>query len=129
MDKYDSYLEPTQPNIIQQQLDETQPAHTRKKRRGGCSRIFIWLLIALFIYSFAPFRSNVLVLGIDRTPEGTDIGRSDTIILLGVQPLTGQANMLSIPRDLWVPFPGMTRIVSMQLIPLASSNALDPDRS
>jgi LCP family protein required for cell wall assembly len=110
MDKYDSYLEPspepTRPIAPREQVEKTQPSIPKKRKSLGCSRVFIWVLIAFLIYIFAPFRSNVLILGIDRTPEGTDVGRSDTIILLGLQPLTGQANMLSIPRDLWVAIPG-----------------------
>lgn len=112
MDKYDSYLEPTpeptQPLTSRELAGKTQPSNPQNKRKipPGCSRAFVWALVIFLIYNFAPFRSNVLFLGIDRTPEGTDVGRSDTIILLGVQPLTGQANMLSIPRDLWVPIPG-----------------------
>ena len=109
MDKYDSYLEPTQPITSRDLVGKTQPALQKKNGRGrssGCSRIFIGVLFLFLIYTFAPFRSNVLILGIDRTPGGTDVGRSDTIILMGYHAFTGQANMLSIPRDLWVPIPG-----------------------
>lgn len=114
MDKYDSYLEsapgPTQPIPSHDLVGKTQPGSPQQKRgRGcspGCSRLLIWASVFFLIYIFAPFRSNVLILGIDRTPEGTDIGRSDTIVLLGLQPFTGQTNMLSIPRDLWVTIPG-----------------------
>jgi len=112
MDKYDSYLEPshepTQPIKQKDLLGKTQPRIPLEKKRAspGCARVLIWTFVIFLAYIFAPFRSNVLILGIDRTPEGTDIGRSDTIVLLGLQPFTGQANMLSIPRDLWVPIPG-----------------------
>ena len=112
MDKYDSYLEPApeprQPITTRDLVGKTQPGLLQKSRKRslGCSKPLILLLVALVVYIFAPFRSNILILGIDRTPEGTDIGRSDTIILLGLQPFAGQANMLSIPRDLWVPIPG-----------------------
>ncbi|HLD92706.1 MAG TPA: LCP family protein [Anaerolineales bacterium] len=112
MDKYDSYLdpapEPTQPITSRDLAGKTQPSIPQKKRGRplGCSRLVIWVFVLLLAYAFAPFRSNVLILGIDRTPEGSDVGRSDTIILLGLQPFTGQANLLSIPRDLWVPIPG-----------------------
>jgi LCP family protein required for cell wall assembly len=56
-------------------------------------------------YFLAPFRTNILILGIDRTPEGTWLGRSDTIILATVKPLTPYVGMLSVPRDLWVVIP------------------------
>ncbi len=111
MDKYDSYLEPapepTQPIKTKDLIGETQPSIPQKPKRSfGCSKGLAWLVVLFLIYVFLPIRSNLLILGIDRTPDGTDVGRSDTIILLGLQPLTGQANMLSIPRDLWVPIPG-----------------------
>ena len=112
MDKYDSYLEPTpeptQPITKRDLVRPTQPGVPQKsrKRSFGYSKPLVVLFVAFLVYIFAPFRSNILILGIDRTPEGTDIGRSDTIILLGLQPFTGQASMLSIPRDLWVPIPG-----------------------
>ena len=112
MDEYDSYLEPspetTRPIKSRDLFGKTQPSFPQKSRRRslGCSKFIIWVAVLFLIYIFAPFRSNILILGIDRTPEGTVIGRSDTIILLSLQPFTGQANMLSIPRDLWVPIPG-----------------------
>jgi LCP family protein required for cell wall assembly len=47
-----------------------------------------------------------LLLGIDRSPKGTNLGRSDTMILTTVVPLQPYVGMLSIPRDLWVSIPG-----------------------
>ena len=49
----------------------------------------------------------MLFLGIDRAPEGSDLSRSDTIILLTVVPLQPYVGMLSIPRDLWITIPGV----------------------
>lgn len=112
MDSYENYEPPThetQPRLRQPAPGETQPGQRppAPKRRVGCTgRVAMWLGIALLLYFFAPLKDNVLLLGIDRAPEGTVIARSDTMILLGIQPLTGQVNMLSIPRDLWVPIPG-----------------------
>lgn len=50
---------------------------------------------------------NVLVLGVDRRPEGStepavEGERADTIMLAQVTPETGQVELLSIPRDLVV---------------------------
>jgi LCP family protein required for cell wall assembly len=59
------------------------------------------------VYLLAPLRTNVLLLGIDRPPEGTDLSRTDTNILLTVIPLRPYVGMLSIPRDLWVTVPGV----------------------
>lgn len=51
-------------------------------------------------------RINVLVLGIDQRPkEDPSVARSDTMILLTLDPVAKTAGMLSIPRDLYVPLP------------------------
>lgn len=65
-----------------------------------------WVLAAVLLYFLAPLRSNLLILGTDRT-EGVNIGRSDTIILMSIVPLKPHVTMLSIPRDLWVTIPGV----------------------
>jgi polyisoprenyl-teichoic acid--peptidoglycan teichoic acid transferase len=53
-------------------------------------------------------RVTVLVMGLDyndwRAGEGPP--RTDTMILLTIDPLSNTAGMLSIPRDLWVSIPG-----------------------
>lgn len=49
---------------------------------------------------------HVLLLGIDERQSETGPFRTDTIILLTLDPVTRQAAMLSIPRDLWVAIPG-----------------------
>ncbi len=72
-----------------------------KRRKWGW-----WLLILVALYFLAPFRTNILLLGTDRT-EGVNIGRSDTIILTSIVPLVPNVTMLSIPRDLWVTIPGV----------------------
>jgi len=113
MDPYDSY-EPkpreTQPITSRELSGDTVPSLPQRKRgRGcspGCARFLILVVVILAAYFFSPLRTNLLVLGIDRTPEGTDLGRSDTIILMSARPFTGQIDSLSIPRDLWVPIPG-----------------------
>lgn len=50
-------------------------------------------------------RVNVLLLGIDKRPDES-YARTDTMILVTVDPATAKAGMLSIPRDLWVTIPG-----------------------
>lgn len=56
---------------------------------------------------------NVLVMGIDRVldaPPGSDetfSGRSDTMLLLRIDPTDNSVNMLSIPRDTQVEIPGV----------------------
>jgi polyisoprenyl-teichoic acid--peptidoglycan teichoic acid transferase len=101
-------VEDTRPITTRDLVGETQPSLSpiRQRRATGCSQPFLILAVVLAAYFFAPFNATLLILGIDRSPEGTAIGRSDTIILTEVQPLTGSVEMLSIPRDLWVPIPG-----------------------
>ena len=64
----------------------------------------VLLIAAYFLF---PGRTRLLLLGIDRAPNGTAVSRTDTIILLQVNPPGASAKMLSIPRDLWVPIPGV----------------------
>jgi LCP family protein required for cell wall assembly len=51
-------------------------------------------------------RVNILVMGIDARPGEKGPWRTDSMMILTVDPLTLSAGMLSIPRDLWVPIPG-----------------------
>jgi polyisoprenyl-teichoic acid--peptidoglycan teichoic acid transferase len=53
-------------------------------------------------------RINILLLGIDQRDNKVDKGpwRTDTMILVSIDPATKTASMLSIPRDLWVTIPG-----------------------
>jgi len=53
-------------------------------------------------------RVNLLVMGLDlRDVEGQDKApRSDTMILLSMDPLNNSAAAIAIPRDMWVPIPG-----------------------
>jgi LCP family protein required for cell wall assembly len=53
-----------------------------------------------------PRRFNVLLLGIDQRRGEQGPFRTDTIIVVSIDPLRGTAGMLSIPRDLFVPIPG-----------------------
>jgi LCP family protein required for cell wall assembly len=53
-------------------------------------------------------RVNVLVMGLDYRDweSGEGAPRTDTMILLSVDPISHTAGMVSIPRDLWVTIPG-----------------------
>jgi LCP family protein required for cell wall assembly len=51
-------------------------------------------------------RITVLIIGLDARDTDTSAPRSDTMILLTIDPLTKTAGMLSIPRDMWVNIPG-----------------------
>ncbi len=51
-------------------------------------------------------RVNILLLGIDEREGQHGPWRTDTMIVLTIDPESKTAGMLSIPRDLWVPIPG-----------------------
>jgi hypothetical protein len=53
-------------------------------------------------------RINILIIGLDYRDwiAGEGAPRSDTMIVLTVDPLAKTAGILSIPRDLWVNIPG-----------------------
>lgn len=54
-------------------------------------------------------RVTILVMGLDYRDwdEGTDVPRTDSMILVSIDPTSKSAGMLSIPRDMWVDIPGM----------------------
>lgn len=103
---------------INDPLAETQPTRTvswatppppNRRQRGCCAAILIIpLLISICIvgaFAFAGGRTNILVLGLDSREPGSDLGRSDTMILSTFLPGEPYLGMLSIPRDLWVTIP------------------------
>lgn len=51
-------------------------------------------------------RVNLLLLGVDARPQEAGPCRTDTMIVVTVDPATDTAGMLSIPRDLYVEIPG-----------------------
>ena len=90
------------------------PAHQRPPRQrrsfgccGGLLAIPLLIMALVLVYLFFPFKTRVLLLGVDRAEDGSYTGRTDTIILVQVNPLQPDVRMLSIPRDLWVPIPGV----------------------
>ncbi len=114
-------LRETQPMVPPEYYPtQVQPArvpyqrYASRRRAPGCTSCLLALLLPILLlglvlgfYFLAPFRTNLMVLGIDRVPDGTALGRSDTMILVSVDPLLPTVKMLSIPRDLWVSIPGV----------------------
>lgn len=105
---------PTARNVPSDPWARTKPvrlkATSRKGYRYSCLLLgtaVAILALAILAYLLAPIRTNILILGIDRPPEGTDLSRTDTIILTTILPLKPYVGMLSIPRDLWVEVPGV----------------------
>lgn len=50
-------------------------------------------------------RITFLLLGVDQRPDDPSPLRTDTMIVVTVQPETNQVGMISLPRDLFVPIP------------------------
>jgi polyisoprenyl-teichoic acid--peptidoglycan teichoic acid transferase len=102
-------MEDTRPQNVGQGA-ETQPhlavAPSPRRRPGRAASLGLVLGLVAAAYFFAPIRTNVLVLGVDRRPdESTTASRSDMLILVTVVPTRPYVGMLSIPRDLWVDIP------------------------
>ncbi len=51
-------------------------------------------------------RVNILLMGIDQRENEQGPWRTDTMLVLTLDPVMLTGGMLSIPRDLWVPIPG-----------------------
>lgn len=111
---------PTQPVPVADPLGHLQRVRVqrrtpvRRHRRGfssccsGALAGFLILFLALAaVYLLFPANTRVLLLGVDRAPDGSFTGRTDTIMLLQVNPLQPKVALLSIPRDLWVAIPGV----------------------
>lgn len=80
-------------------------------RLGGCLGLILALSIACLLLTggllfLTPQPSHLLILGIDRAPRRSFVGRSDSIILMRTDWREPYVGMLSIPRDLWVEVPG-----------------------
>jgi len=54
-------------------------------------------------------RVNILLMGIDRRPGEAFISRTDSMMIVSIDPLNETASILSIPRDLYVLIPGHGR--------------------
>ncbi|MDF1500523.1 MAG: LCP family protein [Anaerolineales bacterium] len=106
----DPHVEDTQPYAFVDhrtdppQVDASRPQRSIRRRGSLLLLAFFGALLILLLF---PGRNNVLIIGLDRAPEGTTIARSDTLILMTYRPHRPYAATLSIPRDLWVEIPGV----------------------
>lgn len=121
------------PERVSEPHEHFQPIYigSQAKRKRGCSCGFILLafLVAILAgYFLTPTRTNILIIGIDRTPDGSAVGRSDTNILISITPFKPTVSMLSIPRDLWVTIPGVgeNRINTAHFFAEASQTGAGP---
>lgn len=107
----------TQPSYVAPPPPPRRPRRPRRSlpvlriRLSGCSCgcLSVLLLASLLLgaYFLAPFRTNILLIGIDYTDPSNAVARSDTIILTTFLPFEPYTGMLSVPRDLWVSIPGV----------------------
>ncbi len=51
-------------------------------------------------------RVNVILLGTDRRDNEAGVTRTDTLLIVSIDPVAKSAGILSLPRDLWVNIPG-----------------------
>lgn len=139
-------------NFTNQNLDDFQPISVR--RRTGLeskkvdstfgkelppkknasnrnSKFLITILVIISAYLFAPVRTNILILGTDYLPHRDTLSRTDTNILLTINPLKPYVGMLSIPRDLWVNIPnyGENRINTSYFFAEAAQPGSGPQAS
>jgi LCP family protein required for cell wall assembly len=54
-------------------------------------------------------RVNLLLMGIDRRPGEPFVSRTDTMMIVSIDPTSQKASILSVPRDLYVVIPGRGR--------------------
>ena len=101
-------VQPVQPEPVPPPPPAPMPPP--KKKRGCCCGCITFLAVIfgiLVVLLVLPTPVKFVVLGVDRAPDGSFTGRTDTNIIVGVYPLKPTINMLSIPRDLWVTIPGV----------------------
>ena len=88
----------------------------RPLRRGlSCWLVVFFLLITpvflcglafVFYLVFPPAPMDILILGLDARPGEGFAARTDSVILLGVDPGRVRVSLVSIPRDLFIEVPG-----------------------
>lgn len=87
----------------------------RRPRREGC--LWAALLGILFALTccgmsaglyliFPPEPMTILVMGLDARPGDGNLTRTDSVMLLNINPRKMGVNLLSIPRDLFISVPG-----------------------
>jgi LCP family protein required for cell wall assembly len=89
--------------------------HRRQRRTFGCllaaliafAAILATCSFSMLIYViFPPAPLDLLVLGLDARPGEGNATRTDSIIVVGIQPRQLKTSLLSIPRDVFITTPG-----------------------
>lgn len=103
----------TRPQRAQPSLSDFQAipmsrvAKREAKKKIVRRNLKIAAVLLVFLYFFAPLRTNLLLLGTDDSPQRGEYGRTDTIILTTVIPFKPYIGMFGIPRDLWLDLPNI----------------------
>lgn len=110
---------PQQPTVRTRPPPQPPPRPRRSAPRRGCASrwpLILFLLLMLPVFccgltlvayiAFPPPPLDVLVLGMDARPGEGFATRTDSVMLVGLQPSSIRVSLLSIPRDLFVQVPG-----------------------
>jgi LCP family protein required for cell wall assembly len=105
------FSEPPPPDPLSSYQPIFLPSGSRRPKRSwagcGCLGLAGFLAAAVvLLYLLFPIQTRIVLLGLDSRPTSGWVARTDTIILMQVDPLKPAVKMLSIPRDLWVNIPG-----------------------
>jgi LCP family protein required for cell wall assembly len=94
------------PTLANSEELKKEPVKPRAKTRKPALWLVVLSLVLIIVFFFTPFRVTTLILGIDWRPSTSPwLGRSDTMIVTTLPPVSPQVSLLSIPRDLWVTIP------------------------
>ena len=112
---------PPPPGHAQPWRPQARPSRRARKRRGtrllsialvaALALLFTWICVLivslpLLFASQDGGRVNVLLLGVDRRDGNDWAYRADTVMVASVAPGSGEAVLLSVPRDLQLAIPG-----------------------
>ena len=106
-------LPPIQPDDTHPNPD-VQLSSPPKRRLSPLLIFFVALLLPVFCCGmtlltylvFPPSHVDILILGVDSRPGEGFVSRTDTIMLLGIDPAHLRTSILSIPRDVFIEVPG-----------------------
>lgn len=94
------------------------PSQPRRKRRGCTGRAlllaFFALMLPVFVCGlglvaylvFPPPHVDILIMGLDSRPGEGMLSRTDSVLLMGIDPAHLRVSLLSIPRDTFIEVPG-----------------------
>ncbi|MBN1563650.1 MAG: LCP family protein [Anaerolineae bacterium] len=89
----------TAPDVTQVAAQDVQPDTAQIVAEADPADQYIW---------DDPRRVTILLMGIDQRAGETGAFPTDTIMLLSLDPVGKTGAILSIPRDLWVEYPGLS---------------------